>query len=56
MTGGERIAIEEIEVVIPNLKKRYSGGTAANRTIAPLIASRCGAVWFGPDRPRASGA
>ncbi len=36
---------------MPNLKKRYSGGTAANRTIAPLIASRCRAVWFGPDRP-----
>ncbi len=51
MTREEPIALEEIEVVIPNLKKRYSGGTAANRTIAPLIARRCRAVWFGPDRP-----
>ncbi len=51
MTGEEPIALWDIEVVIPNLKKRYSGGTAANRTIAPLIARRCRAVWFGPDRP-----
>jgi mannosyltransferase len=46
-----RPALEEIEVIIPNLKKRYSGGTAVNRTIAPLVAKRCRAVWFGPDRP-----
>ena len=51
MTGEETIALDEIEVVIPNLKRRYSGGTAVNRTIAPLIGRRCGAVWFGPDRP-----
>ena len=51
MTGEEPIAPGEIEVVIPNLKRRYSGGTAANRTIAPLIARRCRAVWFGPGRP-----
>jgi mannosyltransferase len=51
MTGEENIAPAEIEVIIPNLKRRYSGGTAANRTIAPLIARSCRAVWFGPDRP-----
>ena len=49
--SGTRPALEEIEVIIPNLKKRYSGGTAVNRTIAPLIAKQCRAVWFGPDRP-----
>jgi mannosyltransferase len=43
--------LEAIEVIIPNLKKRYSGGTAVNRTIAPLVAKRCKAVWLGPDRP-----
>ena len=37
MIGDEGIPIDEIEVVIPNLKCRYSGGTAVNRTIAPLI-------------------
>jgi mannosyltransferase len=55
MTAGEDMPLEEIEVVIPNLKRRYSGGTAANRTIAPLIARRCRAVWFGPDRPEGIG-
>ena len=46
-----RIGLDEIEVIIPNLKRRYSGGTAVNRTIAPLIARRCRAVWLGPERP-----
>ena len=51
MSGAGPIDLGAIEVVIPNLKRRYSGGTAVNRTVAPLIAERCGAVWFGPDRP-----
>jgi mannosyltransferase len=45
-------ALDELEVVIPNLNWRYSGGTAVNRTIAPLIAKRWRAAWFGPDRPQ----
>lgn len=44
-------ALDELEVIIPNLNWRYSGGTAVNRTIAPLIAKRWRAAWFGPDRP-----
>src|SRR5271155_2573107 len=44
-------ALGELEVLIPNLNWRYSGGTAVNRTIAPLIAKRWRAAWFGPDRP-----
>ena len=32
-------ALDALEVVIPNLNWRYSGGTAVNRTIAPLIAN-----------------
>ncbi len=43
--------MDEIEVIIPNLSYRYSGGTAVNRTIAPLIAKKRDAVWFGPDAP-----
>jgi mannosyltransferase len=43
--------LDEIEVIIPNLSWRYSGGTAVNRTIAPLIAKKLDAVWFGPDAP-----
>ncbi len=44
-------ALGELEVIIPNLNWRYSGGTAVNRTIAPLIAERWRAAWLGPDRP-----
>jgi mannosyltransferase len=44
-------ALGAIEVVIPNLNWRYSGGTAVNRTIAPLIAKRWRAAWCGPDQP-----
>ncbi len=43
-------ALDALEVIIPNLNWRYSGGTAVNRTIAPLIAKRWRAAWFGPDR------
>jgi mannosyltransferase len=51
MSGNEDANGDEIEVIIPNLSWRYSGGTAVNRTIAPLIARRTRAVWFGPDVP-----
>jgi mannosyltransferase len=44
-------ALGALEVVIPNLNWRYSGGTAVNRTIAPLIAKRWRAAWCGPDQP-----
>jgi mannosyltransferase len=44
-------ALDALEVVIPNLNWRYSGGTAVNRTIAPLIATRWRAAWLGPGRP-----
>ena len=44
--------LDALEVVIPNLKTRYSGGTAVNRTIAPLVARSCNAAWVGPDRPQ----
>ncbi len=47
----EAVALDELEVIIPNLKKRYSGGTAVNRTIAPLIAQRRRTAWLGLDRP-----
>ncbi len=43
MSAPGAIDLDAIEVIIPNLKKRYSGGTAVNRTIAPLIAERCDA-------------
>ena len=44
-------ALDELEVIIPNLNWRYSGGTAVNRTIAPLIAKR----WGPPGLARSAG-
>ena len=49
-------ALDALEVVIPNLNWRYSGGTAVNRTIAPLMARRWRAAWCGPDQPEGIGA
>jgi mannosyltransferase len=51
----EGCPLDELEVIIPNLNWRYSGGTAVNRTIAPLIARHCQAAWLGPDRPEGIG-
>jgi mannosyltransferase len=44
-------ALEAFELIVPNLNWRYSGVTATNRAIAPLLARRCRAAWFGPHRP-----
>jgi mannosyltransferase len=44
--------LDELELIIPNLNWRYSGVTATNRAIAPLLAKRCRAAWLGPHRPQ----
>jgi mannosyltransferase len=41
----------DLEAIVPNLHWRYSGVTATNRMIAPLLARRLSAVWLGPDAP-----
>jgi mannosyltransferase len=40
-----------IEVIIPNLHRRYSGVTATNRMIAPRVARVVRAAWLGRDAP-----
>lgn len=40
-----------IEVIVPNFNWRYSGVTATNRAIAPLLARRAKVGWLGPHRP-----
>ncbi|HLA19823.1 MAG TPA: glycosyltransferase family 4 protein [Pseudolabrys sp.] len=47
----EDLALNEIDVIIPNLHWRYSGVTATNRMMAPRLARLVRAVWFGTDRP-----
>ncbi len=40
-----------LDVIIPNLHRRYSGVTAANRAVAPRLARLCATAWFGNDAP-----
>ena len=44
-------AEDALEVIIPNLNWRYSGVTATNRAVAPLLARQCRVAWLGPHRP-----
>ena len=37
-------AHDTVELIIPNLNWRYSGVTATNRAVAPLLARRCPAA------------
>ena len=39
------------QVVIPNFNWRYSGVTAVNRTMAPLLTKRCRVAWLGMHPP-----
>ncbi|WP_407155635.1 glycosyltransferase family 4 protein [Bradyrhizobium sp. STM 3557] len=41
----------DIDVIVPNLHRRYSGVTATNRMVAPKLAQRFCAVWFGSHAP-----
>ena len=42
---------DAIEVIVPNLNWRYSGVTATNRALAPLLARQARVGWLGPNRP-----
>nr|WP_249813067.1 glycosyltransferase family 4 protein [Bradyrhizobium sp. 156] len=41
----------DLEVIVPNLHRRYSGVTATNRMVAPRLARLFRAAWFGSDAP-----
>src|SRR5262245_48968666 len=43
--------LSDLDVIIPNLHWNYTGVTATNRMIAPQLAKRGAARWFGPDAP-----
>jgi len=47
----ETIPPADPEVIVPNLHRRYSGVTATNRMVAPKLAKRFRAVWFGSHAP-----
>src|SRR4051812_41328263 len=44
-------AARELQLIVPNLHRRYSGVTATNRMVAPKLAKLFAAAWLGPDAP-----
>ncbi len=40
-----------LQLIVPNLHRRYSGVTATNRMVAPKFAKMFRAAWLGPDAP-----
>src|ERR1700736_3187167 len=42
---------DDLQLVVPNLHRRYSGVTATNRMVAPKLAKMFRAAWLGPNRP-----
>jgi mannosyltransferase len=45
------ISADNLQLIVPNLHRRYSGVTATNRMVAPKLAKLLHAAWFGPDAP-----
>jgi mannosyltransferase len=44
-------AARQLQLIVPNLHRRYSGVTATNRMVAPRLAKRFRAAWLGSDVP-----
>ena len=49
--GIETKSTGDLELIVPNLHRRYSGVTATNRMVAPKLAKQFRAAWFGSDAP-----
>src|SRR5260221_1938765 len=49
--GIENISADNLQLIVPNLHRRYSGVTATNRMVAPKLAKSFHAAWLGPDAP-----
>jgi len=47
----ESISADHLQLIVPNLHRRYSGVTATNRMVAPKLARMFRAAWLGPDAP-----
>ena len=43
--------LADLDLIVPNLHRRYSGVTATNRMVAPKLAKRLRAAWFGSKAP-----
>src|ERR1700688_2433516 len=47
----ENISAENLQLIVPNLHRRYSGVTATNRMVAPKLARLFRAGWLGSNAP-----
>jgi mannosyltransferase len=47
----ENKSAADLQLIVPNLHRRYSGVTATNRMVAPKLARLVCAAWFGSDAP-----
>jgi mannosyltransferase len=47
----ENISSANLQLIVPNLHRRYSGVTATNRMVAPKLAKMFRTAWLGPDAP-----
>ncbi|THD56184.1 MAG: glycosyltransferase family 1 protein [Bradyrhizobium sp.] len=47
----ENISADNLQLIVPNLHRRYSGVTATNRMVAPKLAGMFRAAWLGPNAP-----
>src|ERR1700687_3738536 len=47
----ENSSADSLQLIVPNLHRRYSGVTATNRMVAPKLAKMFRAAWLGPDAP-----
>jgi mannosyltransferase len=47
----ENNSADNLQLIVPNLHRRYSGVTATNRMVAPKLAQLFRAAWLGPDAP-----
>src|ERR1700704_1559492 len=47
----ENNSAHNLQLIVPNLHRRYSGVTATNRMVAPKLAQLFRAAWLGPDAP-----
>lgn len=47
----ESVFTPDLQLIVPNLHRRYSGVTATNRMVAPKLAKMFRAAWLGPHAP-----
>src|SRR6266480_5671292 len=49
--GKENNSADNLQLIVPNLHRRYSGVTATNRMVAPKLAKMFRAAWLGSHAP-----